>query len=314
MARQKRRPPALLILAILAGMVFLYVYGGDIDLRGGLEKASSWIEQWASQNISVRSAQPSATAAAGGEGALEVAVLSVGQADAILITVDGKSMLLDAGESDTSGDVCDYIESRGILKLDYIVCTHPHTDHIGGMPAVIARFEPEVCYVSPREHTTATYEKLMDALEEYGVETVIPKPGDTLSLGSAQIEFLAPIGADYEEINDFSLVFMLTCQGQKLLFTGDAESVSEADMLDKGYELEADFLKVGHHGSKTSSSAAFIEAVSPKYAVITRDNADEVSDKVTARLKDAGAQIFYTFEGDVLVRVQDGVLTCQYAK
>lgn len=315
MSRTKRRPPALLILAILAAMVVLYFYGGNIDLRAGLDALSQELDRWIQQlDPSLQEPFEIPDSSPLSEDALDVSILQVGQADAILIQCGGQSLLLDAGESQTSDYVCDYIEDQGITKLDCVICTHPHTDHIGAMADVIEMFEPETCYVSPREHTTLTYEKLLDALEEYEVETIIPDPGDAFTLGGAQIEFLAPLETDYEEINDCSLVCMITYQDRRLLFTGDAQSDSESDMLDQWTNLNADFLKVGHHGSATSSSAAFIEAVSPAYACITRDQLDEISPVVIERLEAVGAKIFYTYYADVLVRVENGVLSCQYAQ
>ena len=248
-----------------------------------------------------------------GEG-LYVHFLSVGKADSILVICDGETMLVDAGEAETVDYVVSYAKKQGIARLDYIVATHPHMDHIGGMPEVIKRFTPGMCYISPRTHTTNAFMLLINNLEAYGVETVMPKVGQKAAIGAATITFYAPNRDDYKEMNDSSLVFMLEYQGVRILFAADAESESESDMLDGELSLRADVLKVAHHGSNSSSKKAFIEAVNPDYAVITQADIADSSDKVLERLRNVGAEIFSTDNGEVLLSVEGGVLRIDYAK
>lgn len=241
-----------------------------------------------------------------GEG-LYIHFLSVGKADSILVIADGEAMLVDAGEADTVDYVISYLKSAGVYELDAIIATHPHLDHIGGMSYVIEEFSPELCYISSKTHTTATYERLMRALGTKGVETLVPQPGDSYSLGGAVMEFVGPMD-EYENINDCSLVFALEYQGIRVLFTGDAESESESDMISSGRDLSADVLKVAHHGSNSSSKNAFLRQVMPDYAIITQKDISDSSDKVIERLEDVGARIYSTDSGEVVLSVEGGVL------
>lgn len=207
---------------------------------------------------------------------LTVSFLDVGQGDASFIELpSGKTMLIDASESAYSDTIEQYIRGRGYSKIDYLVATHPHADHIGGMRAIVEAFDIGEVWMPNADSTSTTYEKLLTAIDDKGLTIRTAKAGKViLEDESLRIALLAPCGEEYADLNDYSAVIKLTYGATDFLFTGDAETLSEEEMLDSGADLSADVLKVGHHGSSTSSSDAFLKAVSPTYGVIScgKDN------------------------------------------
>lgn len=200
---------------------------------------------------------------------LKVHFIDVGQADSILITTGSSSMFIDAGNNDDSNLVVNYIKSQGISKLDYIIGTHPHEDHIGGLDAVINSFDIGKILMPKQPSTTKTFEDVLIAIKNKGLKVTSPKVGDIYDLGQAQWTILAPKQDSYDEANDSSIVIRLVFGNNSFMLTGDAEELSEKEILDNSIDLKSDVLKVGHHGSSGSTSDAFLEAVSPKYAVIS---------------------------------------------
>lgn len=200
---------------------------------------------------------------------LAVHYIDVGQGDSILISQDDHYMLIDAGENDQGTVVLKYLKDHGISSLDYIVGTHPHSDHIGGLDDVIANMDVENVILPKVIHDTKTYKDVLTAVSDKNLKITPPVPGDVFNLGSASIIILAPNKSKYDEINDYSVVLKVTYGNNSFLFTGDAEKTSESEMLKlHGFDLKSDVLKVGHHGSTTSSTKDFLYAVNPKYAVI----------------------------------------------
>lgn len=204
-------------------------------------------------------------------GALEISYLDVGQADSIFIQLpNDESILIDAGNSVDGADIIQYIKDRGEDTLDYVIATHPHADHIGGMAEVIETFDVKNIYMPKAVHTSQTYENLLDTVAEKGLKIQTAKAGKVMiDSGDIKAEFLAPNSDSYTELNNYSAVLLLTYRDNRFLFMGDAEIESEAEILANGFNVSADVLKVGHHGSDTSSSQRFIEAVQPKYAIIS---------------------------------------------
>lgn len=205
------------------------------------------------------------------EGNLKISYLDVGQADSIFIILpNGETVLIDAGEQADSGDIVQYIKDSGKNTLDYVIATHPHADHIGGMAAVLDAFDVKNVYMPDKTHTSAAFENMIDTIDTKGLSVKIAKAGKTIfDYGSVKAEFIAPNGDAYSNLNNYSAVVLLTYNDCRFLFMGDAEAESETEILEAGYPVAADVLKVGHHGSDTSSTAAFIKEVSPKYAVIS---------------------------------------------
>lgn len=201
-------------------------------------------------------------------GAMQVTFLDVGQGDCELIVLpDGKTILIDAGESKSADDIISFLEEQGISRLDYVIATHPHADHIGGMQEVIEAFDVGEIYMPRVEHDTKTYENLLLAVQEKGLRVHTAKDGVSLmEEGGVSAQFVAPCADRYKDLNNYSAVLRLTYGDVSFLFMGDAEQESEEQIT---AEVSADIIKLGHHGSSTSSSQAFLEAVSPAVAVIS---------------------------------------------
>ena len=199
---------------------------------------------------------------------VRVHFLDVGQGDSIFIELtDGKSMLIDASTAEYGEGIADYIKDNGYNKIDYLVATHPHADHIGGMQDVVEQLEIGEIYMPKASSTTKTYKNLLKAIKAKGNKINTAKAGNTIySDSSLGIDILAPNSDSYEEINDYSVVIKLVYGSKSFLFTGDAEKLSENEIT---ADVSADVLKVGHHGSSTSSSDKFIKRVNPEYAVIS---------------------------------------------
>jgi beta-lactamase superfamily II metal-dependent hydrolase len=214
------------------------------------------------------------------ENSMTVSFLDVGQGDSILIKLpDGKHALIDAANPGDGADILDYLSNEGVNRLDYIVATHPHADHIGGMAYIIENtevgqiFAPKIA--SSDVPTTKTYENFLLSIKEKGLKITAAKGGNTLFEGEGyKAQCLAPNSDKNNGLNNYSVVFKLTYGEDVFLFTGDATSEIENEIISKGYDIDCDVLKVGHHGSHSSSSERFLNAASPQYAVIScgRDN------------------------------------------
>ncbi|SHI58816.1 Metal-dependent hydrolase, beta-lactamase superfamily II [Clostridium cavendishii DSM 21758] len=182
---------------------------------------------------------------------LKVHFIDVGQGDSILIEKDGEAMLIDAGTTDHEKTVINYIEKQGINKLDVVVATHPHEDHIGGMPGVINTFDIGKMYIPQVSANTRTFERMVSAAKNKRVKFISPVVGDKFNIGNARCTVLAPKNDDYENINDYSIVVKLEYGNTVFLFTGDAQEVSEKEMLKSRFNLKADVLKVGHQVARS---------------------------------------------------------------
>lgn len=209
------------------------------------------------------------------EGALTVHFIDVGQADSILLSCGGDYMLIDGGNRADGDLVVAYLQDLGITNLDYVVGTHPHEDHMGGLDEVLKEFTVETLW-TPELSASALkkvfIQDVLDAAEAQDLTPTQPELGTVYPLGEAQIIMLGPVTYDYDEENDLSLVFLVQFGATRFLFTGDMEKSAESDMLDywgDGYDFRADVLKVGHHGSTTSTGYRFLRQVDPTAAVIS---------------------------------------------
>lgn len=245
------------------------------------------------------------------QGLLKVHFIDVGQADAILIEAPtGKKMLVDAGNNDDEKELLSYLRRQEVQELEAVVGTHPHEDHIGSLDAVINNFPVKKVYLPKVVHTTKTFENLLLAVKNNNLKITYAKGGMTISLDpQLKVEILAPNSDEYEELNDYSIVLKITYGNTSFLLTGDAEKISEEEMIERGYDLKADVLKVGHHGSNTSTSQQFLQRVQPQIAVISagKDNSyGHPHKEVLVRLKKAGVKILRTDEQGHILCVSDG--------
>lgn len=197
---------------------------------------------------------------------LTVSFLDVGQADSILIQNNEESMLIDAGNNEDGELLVKYFQEQNITNFKYVVGTHPHEDHIGGLDDVINNFSIETIYIPDAFTTTKTFTEVLDAIENKNMTYNVPKIGEKFMLGQAQITVIYT-GTDMKELNNTSIVLKLTFGEISFLFTGDAEEKVEEEILSK--DIQADVLKVGHHGSQYSSSDYFLDKVNPNYAIIS---------------------------------------------
>ncbi|MDZ4992666.1 MBL fold metallo-hydrolase [Clostridium perfringens] len=207
---------------------------------------------------------------------LMISYMDVGQGDAAYIKVNGNDILIDAGPRSNSKELLEQLKAKNIDDFELVIATHPHEDHIGGMVDVFKEYEVKSFYSPKITHTTKTYENLVKAVKDEGLKTKELKGGMIIDLGEgAKFEVFTPQKSEYEELNDYSPIMKLSFGDTSYLFTGDAEKLAEEEALAKyKNSLDSDVIKFGHHGSSSSSSNTFIEAVSPKYGIIScaKDN------------------------------------------
>ena len=231
--------------------------------------------------------------------------MDVGQADSILVRNQDKIMLIDAGTNEAGKTVVNYLKNLGITKIDYLVGTHPHEDHIGGLDNVINNFDIGQIYMPKIETTTKTFEDVLEAIENKNLTVTAPNKGDKIELGQAVGEFMTEPILDKDNLNVSSLVLRLEFGNTSYLFMGDAEEENEETII----WPKTDVLKVGHHGSSTSSSKSFLEQVQPKYAIIMagKDNSYGLPTQETIdKLHNIGSEIYRTDEDGTIQMTSDG--------
>lgn len=256
-------------------------------------------------------AEPTAASTApttGTSDSLTVHFIDVGQADCALLECGGSYALIDGGNVDDSSLVVSYLQQAGVEELTAVFNTHPHEDHVGGLAGVLAVYPTQAVYAPTTTYSSDCYENFLYYADQQGLSVTIPSIGQTITLGDASIQVLGPTKS-YADLNNISLILMVTFGDNRFLFTGDMEMEAEADLINSGAYIQADVLKVGHHGSYTSTSYRFLYEVQPKYAVISvgRDNPyGHPHDQPMSRLRDADCTIYRTDLMGSIVAVSDG--------
>ena len=249
---------------------------------------------------------------------LSVHFIDVGQGDSTLIISGDRTVLIDAGDSEGGQAVRSYLVSQKVDHLDYIIATHPHSDHTGGIETVLESFETGTLLIpvfsenGKSEDDLYAWHELNRTAEAAGIAMTEAVPGMTLDLGISSLSVLAPSG-DYDEINNYSVVTELVHGDNSFLITGDAETESEADMLKSGVLEDIDVLKAGHHGSSTSTGSEFLEIVKPEYAVIScgaGNSYNHPSGSVMKRLGEYGVRVFRTDLQGSIIAESDGKTIC----
>lgn len=234
--------------------------------------------------------------------------IDVGQADAAIITCGGEAMMIDGGNVDDSRKIVSYLKSQNIDHLKYIFCTHPHEDHVGGLSGALNQCSVDEVLCSEQAYNSKAFEDFKKYTKKQEKEIEIPKVNDEYYLGGSVIDVIGPIDKS-EDTNNNSIVLKIIYGENTFLFSADAERDEENDILDTGADLKADVLKVGHHGSSTSTTYRYLREVMPEYAIISvgKDNSyGHPHEETLSRLSDAGAKVFRTDESGNIIVVSDG--------
>ena len=244
------------------------------------------------------------------DGNLTIYFVDVGQADSTIIMCDDEVLMIDGGNVADSQLIFSMLRNTlGIQHIDYMIATHPHEDHVGGLAAALNACSVDVLYTPVLEYDTKAFHSMMKYARGQGTDIIIPTPGDTFMIGTVRVEILGPLKR-YSQTNDLSIVCKLTYGQTSFLLGGDAEWASEHDLVESGVDLSADVLKVNHHGSDSSSSYVYLRSVMPTYAIISvgaNNSYGHPSEAVLSRLDDVGANVMRTDQLGTIICVSDGV-------
>lgn len=260
------------------------------------------------EHVAQAATSPASEEATAQAGTLTVSWLDVGQGDAAVIQCGGQSMLIDGGKPEKSSYIYAWLQQHGLSYLDVIVATHVDADHIGGLSGALNYASVGTAYCPVTTGTTETFQSFVKYLAQRGKQITVPTAGETFALGGAQVQILGPLHRA-EDSNDNSIVLKVSFGATSFLFTGDAERAEEQDLLNAGVNLQSTVLKVGHHGSDTSTSYPFLRAVAPQCAVISVGDGNSYghpTEAVLSRLRDAGVTTFRTDMQGEITAVSDG--------
>lgn len=238
----------------------------------------------------------------------EIHFLDVGQADSALIFCEGATMLIDGGNVADSSYLVSYLKKVNVDHLDYLVCTHAHEDHVGGLSGPLNTCTVAQVLAPVKENNTKAFSDFAKYVGKQDLEITLPTPGDTLSLGGSTVSVLGPV-RNYDDTNNTSIVLRLVYGETSFLFTGDAEREAEQDILEAGYEMASTVLKAGHHGSNTSTTYPFLREIMPAYAVISvgaGNSYGHPAEAVLSILYDAGTTVYRTDRQGTVIAYSDG--------
>lgn len=241
-------------------------------------------------NSGIETTQPSA------EENFQMHFIDVGQALSVLVECDGQFMLYDGGNVDDGSLVVSYLQNQGVEELQYVFCSHAHEDHVGGLAAALAYFPANHVYSPVTEASTKCFQNFIKYTQQQGLQVEVPAVGTVWQLGSATVQLLGPI-KQYNDTNDTSLVLRIDYGSTSFLLAGDMESDAERDLVESGANLKADVLQVGHHGSSTSSSYIFMNAVLPEMGIIScgaNNKYGHPHEETLSILRDAGVDTYRT--------------------
>lgn len=297
------------ILCVLSAIFFTSCSGASAPVTLSVSSSVSVASSEVAQKLTAASSAPTEESApTPKEGAkLNVHYIDVGQGDSEFLELpNGQTMLIDAGNPENGSQIVTYIKDLGHNKIDYLIATHPHADHIGGMATVINGLDIDKVYMPKASSNTKTFEDLLTAIQKKGLKINTAKAGvNILNAGALNVDIVAPVNITVDDLNQYSAVTKVTFGDNKFLFTGDAGVESEKQIT---ADVKSDVLKVGHHGSKTSTSQAFLSKVNPKYAVIEvgKDNSyGHPTDAALSKLEKIGATIYRTDKDGTIIFTSD---------
>lgn len=237
--------------------------------------------------------------------------IDVGQGDCILIQVNNKNLLIDSGTTDSRKKLIKYLKNNKIKKLDYVVATHPHEDHIGGMASIIKAFDIGEFYAPKATASSEAFVDMVIALKNKNIKINVAKPSISLNLGpSTSCVMLSPTSSTYENVNNYSSVIKVSYKSSNYLFMGDTEELAEQELIKNGYDLKSQVLKVGHHGSKTSTSKEFLDIVSPEISIIScgfYNTYNHPNKGTLGKLKKINSIVYRTDLDKNIVLISDGL-------
>lgn len=294
--------PAYIAIIVLIIAFLLFFFLNDRFLK--IDGIPTWDDLYQGAGLS-----SSVTAV---EGDVSVHFIDVGQGDCELIKTQNKSVLIDCGEKEYYADVIEYIRSQNIEYIDYVIVTHPHSDHAGGMSFILDEFGIGTVIMPKIQEsfipTTSTYIRLLNSIDNKNINVEYAAPGKEYTIDDLKMTLLSPV-KDYNDLNNYSVAVKIVHGENSFLFTGDIEKEAEGDIMEKGCDISADVLKVAHHGSSTSSQKSFINAVSPQYAVIevgSPNSYNHPNKETVQRLENKDIAIYRTDLYGNIVFVSDG--------
>lgn len=242
---------------------------------------------------------------------LKIHFIDVGQADCTIIELPNEEeILIDAGNMGDADTIINYLDKLNIEDIEYMILTHPHEDHIGSAIDIIENIDIDNVYMPDVSYNSRLYENTLSSINENNIPVTMAS-GGLVIIDSPNLKFevLGPNTMYYSELNEYSVVTKLTYEDTSYLFTGDAESVSELEMIRKGYDLDSDLLKVGHHGGRTSSSRDFIQAVTPKYSIIFSEKGNSYGhphEETLSKLSSMNSDIYRIDESGTIIATSNG--------